>query len=165
MATKKTIKENPITTFRKNFENRSKIVKASLKKAQKGMAVYKPTMKTYEGPLTEEATKILDARYPSTATQIPFAPKEANLIRGFNPFINGKEISNEERELMDRSRDENKMKKPGYIGPGSRKQGGPVYKKGGATKAAKFAALAPPYNKATAADRIAGAKKNARKKK
>jgi hypothetical protein len=35
---------------------------------------------------------------------------------------------------------------------------------GGATKAAKFAALAPPYNKATAADRIAGAKKNARKK-
>jgi hypothetical protein len=38
-------------------------------------------------------------------------------------------------------------------------------KKGGATKAVKFAALAPPYNKATAADRIAGAKKNARKKK
>jgi len=36
--------------------------------------------------------------------------------------------------------------------------------KGGVTKAAKFAALAPPYNKATAADRIAGAKKNARKK-
>jgi len=36
-------------------------------------------------------------------------------------------------------------------------------KRGGATKAAKFAALAPPYNKATAADRIAGAKKNARK--
>jgi hypothetical protein len=35
--------------------------------------------------------------------------------------------------------------------------------KGGATKATKFAALAPPYNKATAADRIAGAKKNARK--
>lgn len=35
---------------------------------------------------------------------------------------------------------------------------------GGTTKAKKFAALAPPYNKATAADRIAGAKKNARKK-
>jgi len=35
--------------------------------------------------------------------------------------------------------------------------------KGGMTKAAKFAALAPPYNKATAADRIAGAKKNKRK--
>jgi hypothetical protein len=39
------------------------------------------------------------------------------------------------------------------------------YKKGGATKAAKFAALAPPYNKATFADRIVGAKKNAKKKK
>jgi len=37
-------------------------------------------------------------------------------------------------------------------------------KKGGATKAAKFAALAPPYNKATFADRIVGAKKSAKKK-
>jgi hypothetical protein len=36
--------------------------------------------------------------------------------------------------------------------------------KGGATKATKFAALAPPYNKATFADRIVGAKKNAKKK-
>ena len=38
-------------------------------------------------------------------------------------------------------------------------------KKGGSIKAKKFAALARPYDKATAADRIAGAKKNARKKK
>ena len=38
-------------------------------------------------------------------------------------------------------------------------------KKGGATKATKFAALAPPYNKATFADRIVGAKKSAKKKK
>lgn len=37
-------------------------------------------------------------------------------------------------------------------------------KKGGSVKAKKFAALAPPYDKITAADRIAGAKKNARKK-
>ena len=35
----------------------------------------------------------------------------------------------------------------------------PMARKGGATKAKRFAALAPPYNKATAADRIAGAKK------
>jgi len=35
--------------------------------------------------------------------------------------------------------------------------------KGGATKAKKFAALAPPYNKATFADRIVGAKKNKKK--
>lgn len=41
------------------------------------------------------------------------------------------------------------------------KKGGTVKKTkvGGTTKATKFAALAPPYNKATAADRIAGAKK------
>lgn len=38
-------------------------------------------------------------------------------------------------------------------------------KKGGATKAAKFAALAPPYNKATFADKIVGAKKSAGSKK
>ena len=38
-----------------------------------------------------------------------------------------------------------------------------VMKTGGATKATKFAALAPPYNKATAADRIEGAKKNKKK--
>jgi hypothetical protein len=44
------------------------------------------------------------------------------------------------------------------------KNGG-MMKKGGATKATKFAALARPFNKATAADRIAGAKKNVRKKK
>jgi hypothetical protein len=41
----------------------------------------------------------------------------------------------------------------------------PPYKKGGATKAAKFAALAPPYNKATFADKIVGAKKNAKMQK
>ena len=38
------------------------------------------------------------------------------------------------------------------------------FKAGGATSNKKFAALAPPYDKATFADRIAGAKKNARKK-
>ena len=36
---KKTTKENPITTFRKNFEARSKTVMSSLKKAQDGIAV------------------------------------------------------------------------------------------------------------------------------
>ena len=44
---------------------------------------------------------------------------------------------------------------------GFAKKGGAVkkMKKGDATKATKFAALAPPYNKATFADRIVGAKK------
>jgi hypothetical protein len=49
---------------------------------------------------------------------------------------------------------------------GFAKKGGAVkMKKGRATKAAKFAALAPPYNKATFADKIAGAKKSVKKKK
>ena len=39
----------------------------------------------------------------------------------------------------------------------------PKFKNGGTTKAAKFAALAAPKNKITFADKIAGAKKNARK--
>lgn len=51
---------------------------------------------------------------------------------------------------------------PNYI---PEEKNGGMMKKGGATKAKKFAALAPPFNKATAADRIAGAKKNVRKKK
>ena len=64
---------------------------------------------------------------------------------------------------------------PGKVGPYGNTTSGQIYtpeeknggmmKKGGATKAKKFAALARPFNKATAADRIAGAKKNARKKK
>jgi hypothetical protein len=37
-------------------------------------------------------------------------------------------------------------------------------KTGGIKKATKFAALAPPYDKATFADKIVGAKRNARKK-
>ena len=53
------------------------------------------------------------------------------------------------------------LNKSGKKGIGSRSV---TYKKGGTTKSKKFAALAPPYDKATAADRIAGAKKNARKK-
>jgi hypothetical protein len=51
---------------------------------------------------------------------------------------------------------------PFFTGAG---QTGPGYmKKGGAVKATKFAALAPPYNKATFADKIVGAKKNTKKK-
>ena len=55
------------------------------------------------------------------------------------------------------------MKGPGapVYKPLLAKKGGAVkkMKTGGSTKATKFAALAPPYNKATFADRIAGAKK------
>jgi len=61
----------------------------------------------------------------------------------------------------------NKMSGPGCTGGMVKDASGKCvnerkYKAGGSIK--KFAALAPPYDKATAADRIAGAKKNARKK-
>ena len=59
------------------------------------------------------------------------------------------------------------MKGPGapVYKPLLAKKGGAVkMKTGGATKATKFAALAPPYNKATFADKIVGAKKSAKKK-
>jgi len=60
------------------------------------------------------------------------------------------------------------MKGPGapVYKPLLAKKGGAVkkMKTGGATKATKFAALAPPYNKATFADKIVGAKKNTKKK-
>jgi hypothetical protein len=39
-----------------------------------------------------------------------------------------------------------------------------MYKRGGTTKAKKFAALAPPYDKVTYADKIVGAKKRGKKK-
>jgi hypothetical protein len=47
------------------------------------------------------------------------------------------------------------------MGPMQKKGGATKTKmaKGGATKSKKFAALAPPYNKVTIADKIAGAKK------
>ena len=40
----------------------------------------------------------------------------------------------------------------------------PKFQTGGSTKTSKFAALAPPYNKATFADKIVGAKKKSKKK-
>ena len=45
----------------------------------------------------------------------------------------------------------------------SRAPANSIMKKGGATKAAKFAALAPPYDKATFADKIVGAKRKVKK--
>jgi len=176
MATKKTIKENPITTFRKNFENRSKIVKASLKKAQDGIIA---------GPQTEMQSKLSDAMNAQPAIPRPNRPSYLDSVNPYNPQNNIR-IANDQykKALLNRTPKEILGKKPtGFKkvvkpnnGPGSgmgrmaaddaafdaimKKE----YKKGGATKAAKFAALAKPFNKATAADRIAGAKKNARKK-
>jgi flagellar basal body rod protein FlgB len=198
MATKKTIKENPITTFRKNFENRSKIVKSSLKKAQDGIIA---------GPQTEMQSKLSDAMNAQPAIPRPNRPSYLDSVNPYNPQNNIR-IANEMNAMRQQqmqnqsssgamqsrmrdvkptpkdavrySMDPTKPKTTKGVVAGqemeftpeqmksifrTQKKGGPVYKKGGATKATKFAALAKPFNKATAADRIAGAKKNARKKK
>lgn len=241
MATKKTIKENPITTFRKNFENRSKTFKSSLKKANNGIIA---------GPQTEMQSKLSDAM--NSQPPIP-RPNRESIFNSYNPQNNirtanemnandGTKIQNQlsldKMQLYDKQlRADEQYKKallnrrkpiftyPGLPDPTKQKKGGPVYKTGGATKsknnlptaqfgkaimtsknvpkkvvkkpntgsgsgmgrmaaddaafdaiikkeykaggatkATKFAALAKPFNKATAADRIAGAKKNARKK-
>ena len=168
---KKTNKENPITTFRKNFENRSKNVMSSLKKAQTGTAVNE-LMKDVR-PAPQDASKY----FMDDPTNIMSNINIANNMRQ-QQMQNQSSSGAMQSRLYDQQRmaDEQYKKallnrpKPSFTDPSlpdptKQKKGGSMYKKGGATKATKFAALAPPYNKATAADRIAGAKKNARKKK
>lgn len=53
---------------------------------------------------------------------------------------------------------------PKLMEAGSNMERGPKIKKGGTIKNKKFAALAPPYDKVTFADKIAGAKKRSKKK-
>jgi len=124
MATKKTI-SNPLKTFNDNQAMAYKkaggamsAYKKSLKKAQYGRGVY-------EGPINEKDVKKLDKWYPSTApVAVPNAPKEADLIRGLNPFVNGQMVSDQEREFMERQKSENKLRRG--------------YKTGGATKDKKW---------------------------
>ena len=73
--------------------------------------------------------------------------------RVYNKYIDAKTSGNTEKssKLYDKLMD----KQTKSIKAGVNVQ----YKTGGTTKAAKFAALAPPYNKATFADKIVGAKK------
>jgi hypothetical protein len=125
----------------KNISNRRKAKKAAEEKAKMEAAgkmkyggakkplrkaQYGTVQKTYQGPLNKSDIERLDAGAPSTATQIPYAPKEANLIRGLNPFINGQMISNEEREAMERIDSENYMRKPKKV---YKKEGGPMKKR------------------------------------
>jgi len=167
MIKKTSTKENPLTTFRKNFETRTKTVMSSLKKAQNGIAVndemnddlinkagstggYKKPMKKYYPWDTD--TKISPERAISEKKPKFMEPtREANL--------EAEERSDTINRLNDMHPNYklNKNNKMLYTPPPTRvkAKGGPVKTKmkvGGATKA-------------TAADRIAGAKKNASKKK
>jgi len=103
---KKTNKVNPLKFFNDAKEARNKSFSKSLKRMDNGG-------KIYQGPLNEADIKKLDTSYPSTATvPIPFAPNEANLIRGWNRFENGEPISDEQREREGRASTENSMRKP-----------------------------------------------------
>lgn len=101
---KKTNTSNPLKFFNDAKVAREKSFKKALPKAQDG--------RIYQGPLNEADIKKLDTSYPSTATvPIPFAPNEANLIRGWNRFENGEPISDEQREREGRASTENRMRK------------------------------------------------------
>jgi len=105
---KKANKPNPLKIF--NDNNTKARMKAGgamseykkyLKKAQDGMSFNN----TYQGPLTESDTKRLDKGFPSTATQIPFAPNKPNM--GY-----GTEDQYRKMEKEDRSAFENYLRSP-----------------------------------------------------
>jgi len=147
---------------------------------------------TYQGPLNEKDQMGLDRMYPSTAFAPTPSGKGISNRTGSgrtgatnSPRGQGY-MTSAAGEQYDRKRSENFLRSDhqdmatynkypeavpedvisskNMIEAEDRKmEYGDPYKKGGATKAKKFAALAPPYNKATFADRIVGAKKNKKK--
>lgn len=90
-----------------------------------------------------------------------------------NQVMTSEMIKREQEAMLKRLKDKKDSTSTKPMTPGSKdttsvdnKYGDDIIrKKGGSTKAKKFAALAPPYNKITAADRIAGAKKSKSSKK
>jgi len=148
---KKTItKEHPLTAFRKANEARNAMVKKSITKYQSKGEVQEG--KSVRDSVSDMNTMHPNFTYDTSRPQVfrkpvrPIVPKKPQTGKG----------SGMGRMYMD------DMSNP----LSEQKKGGPVkYKTGGAAKTTKFAALAKPFNKATAADRIAGAKKNASKKK
>jgi hypothetical protein len=119
---KKTDKPNPITFFRKANEARQAVVKKSMKKAQDGGP-------QRQGPLQEKASKMLDARYPSTAAvPIPYAPNEPNEV-GYAPRFEGDKSSNSDKETLYRKGDEDKMRNDAAFNYGRYKRGGALKRK------------------------------------
>jgi len=126
-------------------------VKKPLRKAQKGISTGTPFqqyMKT-PGAVASDTSNIYNTPRSGSTLDNAFSATYGN---------DYKQKAIDYNTLAKFRGDNSEYKKP-------LKKGTVIKKTGGATKATKFAALAPPFNKATAADRIAGAKKNARKKK
>lgn len=75
-------------------------------------------------------------------------------------------VTGDQKTIVTKTNSDGKMTTRNALFAVKQKIGGSIkYKTGGAAKATKFAALAKPFNKKTFADKIAGAKKNASKKK
>ena len=139
-------------------------VKKPLRKAQTGTTTGTPFqqyMKTPGAVASDTIMKPIDEVPTIPRKPVAKNPKNQGAlldawVKTYGPQWRDERYSMDPNETMDQYK--RRMNSP-Y------KKGGAVKKmaKGGATKATKFAALAPPYNKATAADRIAGAKKNKRK--
>ena len=171
---KKTNKENPITFFRKANEARQAVVKKSLKKAKDGIEMNDDMINKagstggYKKPVTMASVLNRPVNVPSIESQMSDSIK--NNINSANEIANKTVNKNYSPPAIQARTADSITNRPKSNTPvmdslyPKQKKGGSVYKKGGATKATKFAALAPPYNKATAADRIVGAKKNAKKK-
>jgi hypothetical protein len=139
---KKTVKSNPLKTFNDNKALAVKKMggvqasfKKKLPKAQTGTFVKAPIVKVPKGP----ATKTWNVGDPTPSGQFVKTPQD---VERLNAMERQKGYAAERQKIL---------------------ATGSNLKTGGATKATKFAALAPPFNKATFADRIVGAKKNKKK--
>ena len=124
------------------------------------------TPKPNYGPITEEEAMFRESGKPNFSNGPIVVNTPSSSPRGM-----GNTTMKPRRPIVDPMR---VMPNTGKVGPYGNTTEGPIgsyeeknggmMKKGGATKSKKFAALARPFNKATAADRIAGAKKNVKKK-
>jgi hypothetical protein len=117
---------------------------------------------------TEAAQETVQEKRIGGATKKKYAMGGATLPMMGMPMYSSNPRSEQGRILKKGGSTTNRAVKPGCTGGMVKDASGKCVMerkfKAGGTVNKKFAALAPPYNKATAADRIAGAKKNARKK-
>jgi hypothetical protein len=148
---------NPLVYFNSLKGKTKAEPKQNLRKAQDGIE-----MNGYG----EDTNMMIDKPGYSSGTKAPVRPKIGYISGRPGEGTPGGRRPMTKEDILNRGKDKNSP----YYGMGeedmiNNKMIPKPYKKGGATKAAKFAALAPPYNKATFADRIVGAKKNAKKKK
>jgi hypothetical protein len=168
---KKTNTSNPLKFFNDAKVARNKSFSKSLPKAQDGITMGPMTqqeaaqsafassqnnpMTSGEGPRVNSPVSRLGSG-PIPAPKDVYKEKFAN--EQYNSAIE-KDINRQKIDALNQMYPNFQVNSSGKLMLNSK------MKTGGSTKAAKFAALAPPYNKATIADRIVGAKKNASKKK